>query len=124
MWIKNNKKEFIKGLKKGLFNSRKSGPNKFEQRLYNILKTENIKFISQYEVSGKYYDAYLPDYNVLLEFDGGFWHKESFNDCIYNIQKKNYNNDKKKDFIAKTNGYKLIRIKELDYITSIKQLLE
>lgn len=123
-WIKENKNTFIAGLKKGLFNSRKKLPNKFEQRLYNILKVENIEFIPQYELGGKFYDAYLPDYNTLIEFDGNFWHKDTLEECIYPIQKRNLKNDKRKDFIAKVNGYKLIRIKELDYITSIKQLLE
>lgn len=99
-------------------------PNKFERRLYLVLDTEKIKYIPQFEVSGKYYDAYLPDYNVLLEFDGDYFHKQTYAECVYPIQKRNLKNDKKKDFIAKVNGYKLIRIKELDYITSIKQLLE
>ena len=99
-------------------------PNKFERRLYLVLETEKIKYVPQFEVGGKYYDAYLPDYNVLLEFDGDYFHKQTYAECVYPIQKRNLKNDKRKDFIAKTNGYKLIRIKELDYITSIKQLLE
>lgn len=99
-------------------------PNKFEKRLYLVLDNENIKYEAQYEVGGKYYDAYLPDYNVLLEFDGDYFHKESIKECIYPIQKRNFKNDKKKNYIAKNNGYKLIRIKELDYVTSVKQLLE
>lgn len=99
-------------------------PNKFESRMYLILDNEKIKYVSQYEVGGKYYDAYLPDYNVLLEFDGHYFHKTTYKECVYPIQKRNLRNDNKKNWIAKTNGYKLIRIKELDYITSIKQLLE
>lgn len=99
-------------------------PNKFESRLYLIMDNENIKYIPQYEISGKYYDAYLPDYNVLLELDGSFFHKNTYKECIYPIQKRNLKNDKYKDFIAEKNGYKLIRIKELDYVTSIKKLLE
>jgi very-short-patch-repair endonuclease len=99
-------------------------PNKFERRLYLILETEKIKYLPQFEVGGKFYDAYLPDYNVLLEFDGFYFHKQSYTECVYPIQKRNLKNDKRKDFIAKVNGYKLIRIKELDYVTSIKKLLE
>lgn len=99
-------------------------PNKFERRMYLILDTENIKYVPQYEISGKYYDAYLPDYNTLLEFDGFYFHKQTYKECIYPVQKRNLKNDKKKDCIAENNGYKLIRIKELDYITSIKKLLE
>jgi very-short-patch-repair endonuclease len=99
-------------------------PNKFEKRLYLVLDNEKIKYVPQYEVDRKIYDAYLPDYNVLLEFDGDYFHKKTYKECIYPIQKRNFKNDKKKNWIAKNNGYKLIRIKELDYITSVKKLLE
>jgi very-short-patch-repair endonuclease len=119
--MRRQKVNAIKGIRAAMKNS---GPNKFEQRLYNVLKTENIKFIEQYEIEGKLYDAYLPEYQTLIEFDGSFWHKESITECIYPVQKRNLKNDKIKDVIAKNNGYKLIRIKELDYITSIKKLLE
>lgn len=98
-------------------------PNKFERRLYLVLDTEKIKYIPQYEIGGKFFDAYLPDYNVLLEFDGSYFHKSTYKECIYPVQKRNLKNDKYKDFIAKKNGYKIIRIKELDYVTSIKKLL-
>lgn len=92
--------------------------------MYLILDTEEIKYERQYEVSGKYYDAYLPEYNTLLEFDGDYFHKQTYKECIYPIQKRNLKNDKKKNLIAENNGYKLIRIKEGAYITSIKKLLE
>jgi len=120
-FLRQQKINTIKRIRTAMKNS---GTNMFESRLYNVLKSENIKFIPQYEVNGKFYDAYLPDYNTLIEFDGDFWHKESMDECIYPVQKRNFKNDRKKDFIAKTNGYKLIRIRQLDYITSIKQLLE
>lgn len=99
-------------------------PNQFEKRMYLILDTENIKYIPQYELNGKYYDAYLPDYNILLEFDGDFWHKSSLSECRYKVQKRNYKNDRYKDSLAKNKGYKLIRVKRSEYITSIKKLLE
>ena len=99
-------------------------PNKFESRIHLVLDNENIKYTTQYELCGKYYDVYLPEYNTLLELDGDYFHKETYKECVYPIQKRNLKNDRKKDLIAKNNGYKLIRIKEKDYITSIKQLLE
>ena len=115
--MKKKYEKFIKGFGIKL-------PNNFERRLYLILDTENIKYIPQYEVRGKFFDAYLPEYNVLLEFDGSFWHKQSYKECVYPVQKRNLENDKYKDKIAKNCGYKIIRIKESDYVTSIKTLLE
>lgn len=120
-YLRRQKINSIKGIRAAM---KKIGPNKFEQRLYNVLKSENIKYTPQYELNGKFYDAYLPEYNTLIEFDGSFFHKETLKECIYPIQKRNFKNDKKKNWIAKNNGYKLIRIKELDYITSVKKLLE
>lgn len=99
-------------------------PNKFEQKIYGMLSLSKIKFIPQYEVDGKFYDAYLPEYNVLLELDGTFFHKESISECKYGIQKKNYRNDRVKDKIAKQNKYILIRIKESDLIIDLKKHIE
>jgi hypothetical protein len=94
-----------------------------EEKYYNMLKTENIEYIPQYELSGKIYDAYLPSYNTLLEFDGVFWHPISLKECQYEWQIGNYHNDRQKDEIAKSNNMRLIRIREDVPVDSIKSLL-
>ena len=94
-----------------------------EERYYNILRHENIPFISQYELDGKLYDAHLTNENVLLEFDGTFWHPKSLLACQYEWQIHNYHNDREKDEIAKQNNMRLIRIREDEPIDSIKMVL-
>jgi hypothetical protein len=94
-----------------------------ESKYYEILQSENIEYIPQYELSGKLYDAYLPRENVLLEFDGEFWHPKSLQECRYDWQINNYHNDREKDEIAKTRNIKLIRIREDSPVDSIKGLL-
>ena len=83
-----------------------------EHRYYDMLQELGIFYVPQYRLGGRYYDAYLPDFNLLLEFDGTFWHPLSIAECKYDHQLKNYGVDKLKNDIAKKNGMKLIRIRE------------
>lgn len=94
-----------------------------ESKYYNILKSENIEYIPQYELYGKLYDAYLPKNNVLLEFDGSFWHPRSLQECQYDWQIQNYHNDREKDAIAKNKNIPLVRIREDSPVESIKSIL-
>ena len=94
-----------------------------ERRYYDMLNSEQIEFIPQYELAGKLYDAYLIHEKVLLEFDGTFWHPSSLDECQYEWQKSNFVNDRAKDEIAKTHGLKLVRVREDEPVNSIKGLL-
>jgi hypothetical protein len=68
----------------------------------------------------KYYNmlAYLPDENILFEFDGAFWHPKTAEDAKYIFQKKSMRVDELKNKIAADKGYKIIRIREDEPITS------
>lgn len=85
----------------------------------------NVFYIPQYELDGRYYDAFLPDYNVLIEFDGTFWHPKNIDECKYECQFKNLKVDGIKNNIAKNNGYTLLRIREESPIelSELKKLL-
>jgi very-short-patch-repair endonuclease len=97
-----------------------------EQKYYMMLKTLNVFYVPQYKLDGRFFDAYLPDYNLLVEFDGSFWHPETVNDCKYECQKKNYVVDKLKNEIAKRSGHKILRIRENKPVTmqELRQLLK
>jgi hypothetical protein len=69
-------------------------------------------------MGGRYYDAYLPDQNILLEFDGSFWHPKSKDDCKYIFQKKSMEVDKLKNKMAVDKGMKIIRIREESPVTT------
>lgn len=89
-----------------------------ERKYYLMLKEIGVYYVPQYYLGGRYYDAYLPDQNILLEFDGKFWHPESEEDCKYEFQKKNMEVDKLKNKLAEQKGIKIIRIREDKPITT------
>ena len=96
-----------------------------ERKYYLMLKDMNVFYVAQYELGGRIYDAFLPDENVLLEFDGSFWHKTKEEDCKYPFQRKSMEVDKLKNEIAKKKGIKIIRIREEEPVTQqqLKKLI-
>lgn len=120
------------GWRKHLLNASKKGFEKIfapcgdtslEIKLYTMLSLENLEYNKKYELNGKIYDAYLPKYNVLIEIDGEFWHKNSLEECKYKFQVESFHNDKEKEKIALNNGLKLIRIKEKHIPKTITEIL-
>lgn len=91
------------------------GMTKPERYLQDYFTKHNIEFIYDYPVCylnlKKRYDFYLPKFNLLLEFDGEYWHKESLVECRYEWQTRNFENDLLKNQIAKELGFTLVRIK-------------
>jgi len=51
----------------------------------DFLEKYSINFINQYQITNRYYDFYLPDYNLLIEVQGDFWH---FNPKLYKFPNK------------------------------------
>ncbi len=101
-----------------------STSSKFETKMLELLANENYEYISQYKIDRKFYDVYLPKYNLLIEFDGDFWHPLSLSECRYDFQIKSFHNDKNKDMLAEKNGYKIIRIRESDNITTFANIIK
>jgi very-short-patch-repair endonuclease len=89
-----------------------------ERKYYLMLKDLGIYYVPQYPLSGRFYDAYLPDQKILIEFDGTFWHPQSEKDCKYDFQKKNMKVDKLKNQIAERQGLKIVRIREEQPLTT------
>jgi len=100
-------------------------PNNFERGMYSIMSNDNLIFITEFQIPSttKFYDAYLPEYNILLEFDGDYYHKDTLMECINKMQIKNFKNDRYKDRLAFKHGYKLVRIKQSANVQSIRTLL-
>jgi very-short-patch-repair endonuclease len=89
-----------------------------ERRYYMMLTELGVDFIPQFPLGGRFYDAYLPDHNILFEFDGAFWHPKTSNDAKYGFQKKAMRVDELKTRMAREKGYKIIRIREDEPITT------
>ncbi len=99
-----------------------------EIRFESFLETLEIKYKHSYYINTTehhfIFDFYLPDYNILIEIDGDFWHcnPKKFPKPECKTQTINIENDKLKDEWAKANGYKLLRFWEDDINNNIKQV--
>jgi very-short-patch-repair endonuclease len=70
-----------------------------------------------------FYDFYLPEYNILIEVDGDFWHcNPSTHLPQYESQKKNIKKDQIKNEWAKENGYKILRFWEYDINNNLEDV--
>ena len=92
-----------------------------ERMYYKMLTDLGVDYIPQFPLGGRYYDAFLPDYNILFEFDGAFWHPLKTEDAKYGFQKKSMRVDEMKTKMAKERGYKFIRIRS-DAPITIEQM--
>jgi hypothetical protein len=86
--------------------------SKWEAEMISKLSNMFPDTIADYQVDGRWYDAFIPSKNLLVEFDGDFWHPKTLDECQYDFQIQNYHNDQKKNKIALDNGFDLIRIRQ------------
>lgn len=55
----------------------------------NFLNEQNIKYIRHFAVKNYYSDLYLPDYKIIIETDGLYWHSEAVQpDYLYHVKKR------------------------------------
>lgn len=83
-------------------------PSQPELNLMTALGKLGVKFIPQYRIENYPYDIYLPDYKLLIEYDGWFWHRSD-----WAIEKGSPERDAIKDRLADREGFKLVRLKGL-----------
>lgn len=121
-----------KNNKKGLYNKKIpeiSDGSKLETYFrVNILEALNIEYIQQYKLSaiGRYYDFYLPEYNILIECDGDYWHadpKKYKKEDLNATQKRNIRVDEQKNKYALMYGYVLLRFWEKDIYKNKKKVI-
>jgi len=100
-------------------------PNNLEKKGYAILKSLNLIFKKQLLIGNKFLvDAFVPKYNLIIQFDGNYWHG---NPNKYKIlsdrQKKRKIIDKSQNAYFKKCGFNLLRIWESE-INQLKERLE
>ena len=90
--------------------------SKSEQFIYNYLKINSISFEFQKKFddckykSCLFFDFYLPDYNICIEFDGEFHFKQFFDVDIHHSLDTLQKRDEIKNQYCKDNNIKLLRI--------------
>ena len=98
----------------------KFGTSKLEQDFAEqFLDKLGVEYIWQFEAKdiGRFYDFYLPNDNILLEFDGSYYHSDPriVDETKMNpMQKKNRRVDEYKNKWALLHGIPLYRIWEKD----------
>lgn len=93
---------------RGAYNGAFHSPTRPEIDLVAALDELGIKHIPQYRIKNYIYDAYLPDYNILIEYDGWMWHYSQ-----RAIEQGRGKKDATKGGLAKDAGLGLIRLKGL-----------
>ena len=130
--IKNKRLSNILKSKKGLYGKKTqkiSDGSKLEAYFrVNVLETLGIDYIQQYKLSviGRYYDFYLPEYNILIECDGDYWHadpKKYKKEDLNATQKRNMRVDEQKNKYAIMYGYVLLRFWEKDIYKNKKKVI-
>lgn len=82
------------------------------------LRAIGVQVEAQFQLGYKFYDFKVKDENVLIEYDGDFYHcnpKLYPNGPESKMQAMNVKNDEYKNKLARSNGYKLFRIWESDF---------
>lgn len=80
-------------------------PYKTELNVAEVLDWLGVDYQDQYSVGCKRYDFFLPDYNLLIEYDGWYWHKSN-----WAIENGATERDVKKNKLAEQLGFDLIRL--------------
>jgi hypothetical protein len=96
--------------------------SKAEDELIKILEQNNIDVIPNFLLCGKIFDVYIPIFNLLVEYNGDYWHcnPKKYDKNYLNIKKNKtakeiWEYDKNKLYLAKNNGYNCEVIWESDY---------
>lgn len=106
--------------KKTPIKKQKFGTSKLEQNFArNFLDKLGVKYIWQFEAKDicRFYDYYLPEHNLIIEIDGGWFHSDPrVVDVkhLNNMQKHNKRIDEMKDKWALLRGIPVMRIWEKD----------
>ncbi|PCI28121.1 hypothetical protein COB55_04395 [Candidatus Wolfebacteria bacterium] len=112
----------IKWLKENQF----KGQSNLEKYFGELLTLMEIVFEGQYELDGYLFDYYIPEYNILIEVDGDWYH------CNPNvhpeaksvIQEQVVKNDIKKNKVCEEHNIKLLRFWENDINNNKIQVME
>lgn len=87
--------------------------SKIEQSVVDFLVRNNKNVIQQFKIKGSNhrYDMFLPEYNLIIEYDGSYWHKDRL---LLDENQTNY---------AISNGFNILRLKEGNLKKNFKTLL-
>jgi G:T-mismatch repair DNA endonuclease (very short patch repair protein) len=96
--------------------------SKVEKGIIKELKAKGYTVSHSFKVERKIYDIYIPDLNMLIEFNGDYWHcnpkkykADYFNVKLNMTAKQIWARDAEKERLALGRGYEFLTIWESDY---------
>lgn len=93
----------------------KTSRTDIEIKVAEELEKRGIKFIEQYNLGNKFaLDFFLPDYNIVIECDGDYWHK------LPDVAKR----DKSKNAYIKACGYTLYRFWGSEIMADVSKCID
>ena len=100
-------------------------PNNLEKEGYKILKSLKFEFKKQVLIGNKFLvDAFVPKYNLIIQFDGDYWHGNPKKYKLFSgRQKRRKIIDKSQNAYFKKCGFNVLRIWESE-IYNLKERLE
>lgn len=121
-YAKRCRKAGLKGYSGVINKGKNKQANGFEEYMFSIISSKGYEYIEQFEIKGWFYDCFIPKMNLIIEFDGDYWHAKTKEECINDRLKHQWYIDRKKDSLAIKNGYNIIRIRESNK-DSIKDII-
>lgn len=106
------------------------GTSKLEEKFASkFLDKLGVKYVCQYKAEsiGRFFDFYLPDNNILIEIDGGYWHSDPRlfeGKELTPTQKRNKRVDKDKNKWAIEHKIPLLRFWEDDINKRPKEVMD
>jgi very-short-patch-repair endonuclease len=96
--------------------------SKKEKEILSIIKNLGIQVIGSHRIETKICDIYIPSLNLIIEYNGDYWHcnPKKYDSNYFNKKKNKYaweiwEYDKNKLELIKNNGYNLEVIWERDF---------
>lgn len=96
--------------------------SKLEKGIIKDLKIKGYIVSHSFKIGRKVYDIYIPDLNMLIEFNGDYWHcnpkkykADYFHVKLNMTAKEIWAKDADKEKLAIENGYNFLTIWESDY---------
>lgn len=96
--------------------------SKGHAEIEEIINTIGYDVVCEYNISGKYYDIYIPELNIIIEYNGTYWHYDPriYDSGYYDVSRDRYVDtvwkyDEKKIQLSLDNGYTTIVIWQLDF---------
>jgi hypothetical protein len=96
--------------------------SKAEFEIIAQIEELGYEVIPTFKIKSKSYDMYLPEFNLIIEYNGNYWHSnpKKYNADYYNVKKSKYAKeiweyDANKIYLAESDGYIIRTVWESDY---------